>query len=299
MTSQTESTTRKEASEAFKDFKARMMALLDDHYQVGMAAIAALQEENAALRQVNAALREKKEVWAQFAALEQEFAALQVHNASKTTSLAIVEAAPVVSIQQQVSKQTLVLPATKVRIVEDTKPALNPIQQRASQQLLLSLATKVRIVDFEETKAALEPIQRQASQQTSVSPATNLRIKDTKPALEPKVLNARKVAAAVRCFQPRTGPQGFTYVYISLGKNTQRSGVHYKLRNLGVDMARIVEIIYPARDVLGLRVHLQYLPIISERLAHHNITKIDKFDPRVTSYYARAFQPNDINGLKA
>lgn len=111
MLSQTESTTRKETSEAFNDFRARMMSLFDAHDQVSMAEIAALQKENAtlreentALRQVNATLQATKEVWAQFAALERRFANLQVDDAPPTTPLAFFDAVPAVSTQQQASQ---------------------------------------------------------------------------------------------------------------------------------------------------------------------------------------------------
>jgi hypothetical protein len=48
---------------------------------------------------------------------------------------------------------------------------------------------------------------------------------------------------------------------------------------VGVDTARILDIIYPARDVLGLLVHVQYLPLITETLKKQKITPLTNFDP--------------------
>lgn len=55
--------------------------------------------------------------------------------------------------------------------------------------------------------------------------------------------------------------------------------IRSRLRSAGVETSRLLDIIYPAREVIGLLVHRQYKPILKELLVKYGINTIDSFDP--------------------
>ncbi|KAG2178938.1 hypothetical protein INT43_001785, partial [Umbelopsis isabellina] len=91
--------------------------------------------------------------------------------------------------------------------------------------------------------------------------------------------NARQIAASARAFIPATGPQGFDFVYLPKTRKYQRSEIRSRLRDVGIDTSRVLDIIYPARDVIGLLVHVQYRALLKETLLQKKIETIDSFDP--------------------
>ncbi|KAM3579452.1 hypothetical protein VKS41_008308 [Umbelopsis sp. WA50703] len=130
-------------------------------------------------------------------------------------------------------------------------------------------------------KQQQQPRQQQPSrQQPTVAQATKTPITwAQRAASSSKVPSTRKVAAAARAFQPSTGPQGYEFIYIPRTRRLNRSEVRSSLRSVGVDTARVLDILYPARDVLGLLVHAQYLPLIRETLLKQKIQPLESFDP--------------------
>ncbi|KAG2171678.1 hypothetical protein INT43_008058 [Umbelopsis isabellina] len=91
--------------------------------------------------------------------------------------------------------------------------------------------------------------------------------------------NARQIAASARAFIPATGPQGFDFVYLPKTRKYQRSEIRSRLCDVGIDTSRVLDIIYPARDVIGLLVHVQYQALLKETLLQKKIKTTDSFDP--------------------
>ncbi|KAJ1960113.1 hypothetical protein H4R35_007574, partial [Dimargaris xerosporica] len=71
---------------------------------------------------------------------------------------------------------------------------------------------------------------------------------------------ARTVEAALRAFQPMDpeAPKGFGYLYVPRARKLARSDVRRRLRTIGIDTSRVLDICFPARGVMGLLVHAQY-----------------------------------------
>jgi hypothetical protein len=155
-------------------------------------------------------------------------------------------------------------------------------------QLAALQATPTNQQQQQQPRQQQHPRQQQPPrQQPTVAPATTTPTTWAQRAASgPKVPNARKVAAAARAFQPNTGPQGYEFVYIPRTRRLNRSEVRSRLRSVGVDTARVLDIIYPARDVLGLLVHAQYLPLIRETLLKQKIHQLASFDPLDTTHIA-------------
>jgi hypothetical protein len=148
---------------------------------------------------------------------------------------------------------------------------------------------KAELAALKSTPAQQEQQQhrQQPRQQPNAAPTTQPVAQTTKTpttwaqraATGPNIQNARKTAAAIRGFQPNTGPQGYDFVYICRSRKMVRSEVRSRLRRLGVDTARILDITFPARDVLGLLVHVQYKPLLKDTLVKQKIQPLEKFDP--------------------
>ncbi|KAI8875324.1 hypothetical protein K501DRAFT_149100, partial [Backusella circina FSU 941] len=89
----------------------------------------------------------------------------------------------------------------------------------------------------------------------------------------------RRQAAAARVFQPVSGPQGFEYVYFPRGRKATPTELRKKLRLLGVDTRRALDICFPAKAVVGILVHLQYKDELVSCLGKAKIQPIEDFDP--------------------
>lgn len=88
-----------------------------------------------------------------------------------------------------------------------------------------------------------------------------------------------RIAAAARVFQPISGPQGYEYIYITRNRRLDRADVRRRLRKLGLQTFRILDITFPTRAVIGLLAHVQYLPIVEELLTKANVDLVKGFDP--------------------
>jgi hypothetical protein len=96
--------------------------------------------------------------------------------------------------------------------------------------------------------------------------------------LSPELL-ARRQAAAARVFQPVSGPQGFEYLYFPRGRKASPTELRKKLRLLGVDTRRVLDICFPARSVVGILVHIQFKDELISCLGKAKIGLIENFDP--------------------
>ncbi|KAI8366793.1 uncharacterized protein BYT42DRAFT_619437 [Radiomyces spectabilis] len=86
-------------------------------------------------------------------------------------------------------------------------------------------------------------------------------------------------ASDARTFQITDGPSGFQYLYIPRSRRLTRHETRTRLRRLGVDPYRVLDITFPARSVVGLLIHVQYRALVEETLGQHNILVIHDFDP--------------------
>ncbi|KAI8369634.1 uncharacterized protein BYT42DRAFT_560422 [Radiomyces spectabilis] len=89
----------------------------------------------------------------------------------------------------------------------------------------------------------------------------------------------RSLAASVRTFKEAEGPGGFQYLYIPRSRRLTRQEARSRLRRLGIDPYRILDITFPARSVVGLLIHNQYRPSVLATLEKHTIKPFLDFDP--------------------
>jgi hypothetical protein len=175
------------------------------------------------------------------------------------------------------------------QIVRDLQARMDGYDQLKAENITLQkkvAALEAQLAAVQASPAAnqqkqqQQPRQQPPRQQPTVAQATKTPITwAQRAASSSKVPSARKVAAAARAFQPSTGPQGYEFIYIPRTRRLNRSEVRSRLRSVGVDTARVLDILYPARDVLGLLVHAQYLPLIRETLLKQKIQPLESFDP--------------------
>ncbi|KAI8368167.1 uncharacterized protein BYT42DRAFT_469859, partial [Radiomyces spectabilis] len=90
---------------------------------------------------------------------------------------------------------------------------------------------------------------------------------------------ARRQAAAARAFQPNDGPTGYKYLYVPRSRRLTRQEVRSRLRRLGIDPYRVLDIIFPARSVIGLLVHVQYYEFAMAQIVNSKIQPLTDFDP--------------------
>ncbi|KAI9249249.1 hypothetical protein BDA99DRAFT_408134, partial [Phascolomyces articulosus] len=73
--------------------------------------------------------------------------------------------------------------------------------------------------------------------------------------------------------------QRFQYVLIPCRKRLLRSEIRQYLRSLTINPNRIIDISYPARNILGLLVHTKYLTSVSLLLRKANTPILYDFNP--------------------
>ena len=110
-----------------------------------------------------------------------------------------------------------------------------------------------------------------------------------KPAVSPPPAPAKKVrapstkkrAAIARFFVSpgAKGPQGFKYVYLGRSRKINRSEVRSRLRRIGVDTGRVLDISFPASGVLGVLMHVQYVEQFTAVMQKAGAELITDFDP--------------------
>jgi hypothetical protein len=90
--------------------------------------------------------------------------------------------------------------------------------------------------------------------------------------------SAKRIAASIRAFQATTGPQGYEYLYLPSRNRSTRQTTRQKLRHLGIETNRILDIYFPARGVVALLVHVQYQQELITKFRELNITPMT-FNP--------------------
>ncbi|KAI8367489.1 uncharacterized protein BYT42DRAFT_549533 [Radiomyces spectabilis] len=85
--------------------------------------------------------------------------------------------------------------------------------------------------------------------------------------------------ADVRIFQTPSGPSGFKYLYVPRSRRLTRQETRTRLRRLGIDPYRVLDICFPARAVVGLLVHEQYFDFAMAQFTKAEIKPLENFDP--------------------
>ncbi|KAI7846959.1 hypothetical protein BDC45DRAFT_576386 [Circinella umbellata] len=91
--------------------------------------------------------------------------------------------------------------------------------------------------------------------------------------------SAQAIAWAKRSFQDHNGPNGYSFVYLKSNHRTKHSEVRKKLRILKVEQARVIDIQFPCKGIIGLLVHASYAPELIALLEKVNLLIIKNFDP--------------------
>ncbi|KAF7730446.1 hypothetical protein EC973_002253 [Apophysomyces ossiformis] len=97
----------------------------------------------------------------------------------------------------------------------------------------------------------------------------------------PEVKSATKPALLARQFfqAPENTLSHFQYVYIPCKKRLPRPQIRQYLRTIGIHSARVLDLAFPARHVIGLLIHDRYLPELTSRLQEAKISSLPNFDP--------------------
>ncbi|KAI9243224.1 hypothetical protein EDC94DRAFT_670565 [Helicostylum pulchrum] len=97
------------------------------------------------------------------------------------------------------------------------------------------------------------------------------------PAKKPLSLK-KKVAFGRPFLEQSSGPQGFTYVYIPRSRKLTRIEVRSRLRKIGVDTSRVLDIIFPAAGTIGVLLHIQYVKSFTATMVSIGGKTLDSFD---------------------
>lgn len=98
-------------------------------------------------------------------------------------------------------------------------------------------------------------------------------------------IKAKERLALGRIFQTAAskGPQGYQYVYIGRSEKLQRSEIRSTLRKAGVDLGRVLDICFPASEVIGILLHIQYVTEFTDLMKACQsdiVTGFDALDPK-------------------
>lgn len=100
-----------------------------------------------------------------------------------------------------------------------------------------------------------------------------------KPKKTPNGPSLKTKTAAARAFMERSsGPQGFEYVFIPRSRRITRTEVRSRLRKIGVETNRILDLIFPAAGVIGVLLHQQYIESFTTTMASVGTKILSDFD---------------------
>ncbi|KAI8969393.1 hypothetical protein BDB01DRAFT_856015 [Pilobolus umbonatus] len=102
----------------------------------------------------------------------------------------------------------------------------------------------------------------------------------TKKPVNRRPLSANAQKAAARAFTPASTTQGFKYIYIYTRGKEPRNVVRSRFRKIDINPARIIDIHFPAHQVMSLLIHNDYETDLLETLAQHDIVPLTNFDPK-------------------
>ncbi len=96
---------------------------------------------------------------------------------------------------------------------------------------------------------------------------------------QPKKVTVKRREAIVRGFNEVSGPSGYTTVYINRSRRFTKTEVRRNLRLLGAEPRRIVDVSFPARNVIGLLIHRGFEAEFEGLLTKAKVATLKDFDP--------------------
>ena len=91
--------------------------------------------------------------------------------------------------------------------------------------------------------------------------------------------SARKQEAAARAFVLPSDNHGFQYTYLPARARIPTGQMRAKLRKLGIDNSRVLDIHYPDRQVVALLMHNDFVPEALETFNKFGVKPLENFDP--------------------
>ncbi|KAJ8651229.1 hypothetical protein O0I10_013307 [Lichtheimia ornata] len=88
------------------------------------------------------------------------------------------------------------------------------------------------------------------------------------------------INAAVQFFRkPEPTNHRFQYLYLQCQQRTPRNEVRDYLRALDINPNRVLDISFPARHVVGLLLHVDYVTHVTQQLKQHKLVCLKNFNP--------------------
>ncbi|CAO0800991.1 unnamed protein product [Mucor circinelloides] len=99
----------------------------------------------------------------------------------------------------------------------------------------------------------------------------------------PAPLTDRRRQALHRFFSPKdaepSNANSYTFVYLHLSSQLTRTQIRSKLRAISIDNLRVLDIIFPARHIIGILIHEAYLSEFRSKLLEIDTSLIPSFNP--------------------
>jgi TolA-binding protein len=175
-------------------------------------------------------------------------------------------------------KETIKTLQATIKQMANLIKELTPLQQSVSKLELRikNLENQTKLPDIktpmtQDTKSNSSPTKETGQQKEQWSTVVKKH--------KPKSTRHRRIESAKTTFQsPPTMHKKITILYMPSRHRVNRSETRQKLRSVGIQTHRILDIHYPARNTIGLMVHEDYETAIRNSLSKHDIPLLD-FDP--------------------
>ena len=173
------------------------------------------------------------------------------------------------------------LAAAKDTIAKLTADAVQRDSDTADMHMFPHLEKKV---DDQSEVVALNGISTSVhaskKQDHNQKPSYSMAASNHKRAHARRPLSDQAKKAAARTFTQLSEDQGFKYLYVFARGKEPRNVVRSRLRKMGITPSRIIDIHYPAHQVMSLLIHNDYEKDLLQILTTYDITPLDNFDPK-------------------
>ena len=230
---------------------------------------------------INDALTKIQEMLAENTQLKADLAAANELNADLHAKIAELEKQQQ-SVQQQ--QQQPPPPMNSEDFLEDDQDLGVSASQHAPKTLAEKAESAARLRSYANaaTQKGSDFPPLEAAKRKPARKSAPARRQPPVPATK-KAPSQQSIEWATRGFQEATGPEGYDFVYLKSQHRTTHSEVRRRLRILGAAHARVLDIQFPTRGVIGLLVHATYKPTLVELFHKVNINPIANFDPTAAS----------------
>ncbi|KAI9011848.1 hypothetical protein CLU79DRAFT_806011 [Phycomyces nitens] len=174
---------------------------------------------------------------------------------------------------EKLAVQVKALEAENNRLQAELADTRKRLEQATTSQTSLPLGNSPNV-------STSDPAPNPSSQEPGLEASTwAAKASVNRPPPARKGPSPRRVAASQRIFTAASGPLGYKYVYIPRSRRLTHREVRSSLRTLGIDTARLLDINFPARGVVGILVHLQFVDEFEAQLNRAKVEIIGDFDP--------------------